>query len=128
MSSFEIIPICPPQNGVENCTVHFILSRINSALNHDSCLVSYKYSIGMSGVYSFQYGLVCGEFMICSQALSAPSVIPHGPELPERAVSCVESICGKGSRVPMGHRLSHVALQEWGILPSGSFAVPTNLL
>ena len=97
MSSFKIIPLCPPQNGVENCTVHFILSRINSALNHDSCLVSYKYSIGMSGVYPFQYGLVCGEFMICSQALSAPSVIPHGPEPPERAVSCVESICGKGS-------------------------------
>ena len=80
------------------------------------------------GVYSFQYGLVCGEFMICSQALSAPSVIPHRPELPERAVSYVESICRKGSRVPMGHRLSHVALQEWGILPSGSFAVPTNRL
>ena len=80
------------------------------------------------GVYSFQYGLVCGEFIICSQALRAPSVIPYGPELPERAVSCVESICGKGSRVPMGHRLSHVALQEWGILPSGSFAVLTNLL
>ena len=49
------------------------------------------------GVYSFQYGLVCGEFMICSQALSMPSVVPHGPEPPERAVSCVESVCGKGS-------------------------------
>ena len=82
----------------------------------------------MSGVYSFQYGLVCGESMICSQALSATSVVPHGPEPLERAVSCVESICGKGSRVPMGHRLSPVALKEWGILPSGSFAVPTNRL
>ena len=79
------------------------------------------------GLYSFQYGLVCGEFMICSQALRTPSVVPHGPEPPERAVSCVESVCGKGSRVPMGHRLSHVALQEQEILPLGS-TVPTNFL
>ena len=82
----------------------------------------------MSGVYSFQYGLVCGESMICSQALSATSVVHHGPEPLERAVSCVDSVCSEGSRVPMGHRPSHVALQEWGILPSGSFAVLTNLL
>ena len=64
------------------------------------------------GVYSFQYSLVSCEFKICSQALSATSVVPHGPEPSERVVPCVESFCGEGSRVPLGHRPSHVALQE----------------